>query len=46
MLSHQLALHQVILLGNLTGNQLVKPAALRAMISAKLAQKLQVDYGD
>lgn len=26
--------------------KLVKPAALRAMISAKLAQKLQVDYGD
>ena len=26
--------------------KLVKPAALRAMMSAKLAQKLQVDYGD
>jgi len=26
--------------------KLVKPAVLRAMISAKLAQKLQVDYGD
>lgn len=26
--------------------KLVKPAALRAMISAKLAQKLQVDYGE
>jgi len=26
--------------------KLVKPAALRAMISAKLAQKLQIDYGD
>ncbi len=26
--------------------KLVKPAALRALMSAKLAQKLQVDYGD
>jgi len=26
--------------------KLVKPAALRAMMSAKLAQKLQADYGD
>ena len=26
--------------------KLVKPAALRALISAKLAQKLQVEYGD
>jgi CheY-like chemotaxis protein len=26
--------------------KLVKPAVLRAMMSAKLAQKLQVDYGD
>ncbi|OUR59501.1 hypothetical protein A9Q74_17910, partial [Colwellia sp. 39_35_sub15_T18] len=26
--------------------KLVKPAALRAMMSAKLAQKLQIDYGD